>query len=84
MKYLLMLVLLTNVSFAGETIPMDRMGELVEKEINSSKGLFNKPGILLNWELKTIRLRVKPSVAVSIPWLAKAKIEPEIELFYNR
>lgn len=84
MKYLLMLVLLTNVSFAGETISMDRMGELVEKEINYSKGLFNESSILLNWELKTIRLRVKPSVAVSIPWLAKAKIEPEIELFYNR
>ena len=84
MKYLIMFALLTNLSFAGDTIPMERLGELVEHEINLSKGLFNESKAFSNWKMTTIRLRIKPSVALSIPWLAKAKIEPEIELFYNR
>ena len=84
-KIILLLSMLVSVNgFANETLDL---GNWIDNEIELSKSsLVNIEENTNNYDitLKSIMFRVRISYGVSIPFLAKAKVKPEIEFFWTK
>ena len=92
MKNILAIVLFLGIStqlFALEVLSLENVGSVVQREIEQTERnlddyVTRRDGGGYSMYLNTIRLRLRPSFALTIPWLAKAKLQPEIELYWTR
>lgn len=81
------LILISASANAFDIFKIDSIGTWVQKEIEAShKGLVSLENehSSYDWTLPTIMIQVSPSISLSIPWIAKATLKPEIEFHWNK
>ena len=90
MKNIISAILFLTLSmgiFASETDENFQFGKVVNTEMENTLMAMERSGFeqeLYDLKVKTIRLRVRASVGIEIPFIAKAKLRPEIEMFWSR
>lgn len=89
MKKIILTIMIMTSSFNGFSNETLDLGSWIDNEIEISKSsLLNLDDRGQNnsykFSLKGIILRVRASVGIDIPFIAKAKIKPEIEFFWTK
>lgn len=86
-KIVLIMMMLVNMNgFANDTLDL---GDWINNEIEVSKSSLldikeSNSNDNYDFALKGIMLRVRASFGIDIPFLAKAKVKPEIEFFWTK
>lgn len=84
MKYLITLFLNIGLSFGAQTNDLEHW---LSEELNSHQETLlavEKEGQVADLFLNLIRVRVRTTLSVELPFVAKGKVRPEIELYYTR
>lgn len=85
-KIIVCTFMILSFSVVGANLfTIENIGQTVDREIESTGQALEKiESTGYEWSLKTIRFRLRPSFGLDIPWLAKAKVKPEIELYWEK
>lgn len=79
------LLIITTFSFLASVAtakPLD-FENYIEEGLNLGFQ-SSTPGLAGPWSLNRIRVRVKPTIGLEIPWLASFEIRPMVELYWTK
>jgi hypothetical protein len=81
------LLITMMMTFNTNAVSNDRLTNWLTSELQDHEELLyvlDQEASSMQMELNTIRVRLRATLSVEIPLLAKGKIRPEIELYYKK
>ncbi|MCF8060395.1 MAG: hypothetical protein K9K67_13925 [Bacteriovoracaceae bacterium] len=87
MKNLIKTFLILIITMNSYAITNDHLSHWLSSELESHENILyvlERESTSSVWELNTVRVRLRATLSVEIPLLAKGKVRPEIELYYTK
>jgi hypothetical protein len=83
MKFIKIILASLILSLSVKAYDSDKLNLWIENEIeNQEKVLVNS--LIYNSKLSTVRVRIRATWGVTIPFLASVKLRPEVELYWKK
>ncbi len=86
-KTISLLIIMMIMSFNINAVSENQLSNWLSSELQDHEELLyvlDQEVASTQMELNTIRVRLRATLSVEIPLLAKGKIRPEVELYYKK
>ena len=75
------LLMMSLPTFSKEVVNIENVGSLIDSQIKNTQQTLETVNEMT---FSTVRLRVRPKISLEISGIAKAKLEPELELYFTK